>query len=249
MQMPFCATIRDLGFEHQATKDARDRRILTGEEVLLSLESVEDLRGAGPSYASTRAPIDEAVFHPTPTAGIVGGFDLFSVLPETTGDPIPKSILLEYFINQLAPWLSSYDDAQISGRPAFSWLPFALHHPPLLYATLLSAAVHLDRKQPMDKRTLVWYKFETIRLANETMNIPIQATADEMLLVGGGNAEEYEMHLSGINQMLTIRGGMGSLGMRGMIKNWLGICYGPWNNDWHYGIFADFYGIKRKSQT
>ncbi|ESZ92595.1 hypothetical protein SBOR_7012 [Sclerotinia borealis F-4128] len=253
--------------------DARDRRIFTGEEVLLSLESVEDLRSARPSYGSTRTPTDEtqlwfpsrtptydiemqALFWPNLTSDIVGGFDPFSVLPNTTGDPLSKSTLIEYFIKQLGPWLGSYDDAQLLGRPAFSWLPFALHHPPLLYATLLGAAVHLDRKQPMDKRILVWYKIETMRLANQTMNVPNEAATDQMLLVvlillyfnvGGGNGEEYETHLSGINQMLILRGGMGNLGMRGMIKNWLGICYGPWNHDWHHGSFVDFYGIKQKS--
>jgi hypothetical protein len=35
--------------------------------------------------------------------------------------------------------------------------------------------------------------------------------------------------------MLKLRGGMESLGMRGMVKNWLDICYGPWNDDWEYG--------------
>lgn len=63
--------------------------------------------------------------------------------------------------------------------------------------------------------------------------------------VGGADGEEYEVHLLGINQMLLIRGGMGNLGMRGMIRNWLKICYGPWSHDWHYGLFADFHGIKR----
>lgn len=69
------------------------------------------------------------------------------------------------------------------GRPAFSWLPFALQHPPLFYATLLGAAVHLDRKRPIDKRSLFWYKIETIRLANETINIPHEAATDQMILV------------------------------------------------------------------
>ncbi|RAL61087.1 hypothetical protein DID88_010428 [Monilinia fructigena] len=110
------AQMQDFGY--QATKDARGRRIRTGEEVLLSPESVEDLRGARPAYASTRTPIDKVLFHPTPTAGIVGRFDSFSALTDTTEGPLPKSILLEYFINQLAPWLGSYDDAQNTRSPS-----------------------------------------------------------------------------------------------------------------------------------
>ncbi|KAI9641714.1 hypothetical protein NHQ30_009570 [Ciborinia camelliae] len=152
-----------------------------------------------PTHKATDNIELQTSFWPTPTSGIVGGFDPFSVLPDTTGDPLPKSTLIEYcklrfpymgsiiltilkVIKQLGPWLGSYDDAQLLGRPAFSWLPFALHHPPLFYATLLGAAVHLDRKQPMDKRTLFWYKIETMRLANQTMNLPNEAATDQMLL-------------------------------------------------------------------
>ncbi|TGO24073.1 hypothetical protein BPAE_0113g00300 [Botrytis paeoniae] len=186
---------RDSKLDHQTTKAARDRRILAGEEVLLSLESVDDLRGVGSSYASTRAPTDltqvlssnhtpihdikpRASFWPNLTSGILDAFDPFSILPDTSGDPLPKSILIEY-----CPWLGTYDDAKVVGRPAFSWLPFALQHPPLFYATLLGAAVHLDRKRPINKRSLVWYKIETMRLANETMNVPHEAATDQMLLV------------------------------------------------------------------
>lgn len=38
--------------------------------------------------------------------------------------------------------------------------------------------------------------------------------------------------------MVKLRGGMGNLGMRGMVKNWLEVCYGPWHDDWEYGHFS-----------
>ena len=54
----------------------------------------------------------------------------------------------------------------------------------LFYATLLGAAVHLDRKQPVgDQRKLLWYKVQTIRLANEKLNQPSEAASDQMILV------------------------------------------------------------------
>ncbi|CAD6448455.1 beb1b999-0530-4624-af24-c03827c23f95 [Sclerotinia trifoliorum] len=234
---------------------------------------IDGLPSARPCYASTRAAgavaailfskhtttydIEfQASLEPRLRSDFVGGFDAFSVLPDTTGDPLPKSTLLEYFIRQLGSWVASCEDGPPVGRPAFSWLKLALHHPPLFYATLLGAAVHLDRKQPIDKRTLIWYKIETMRLANEKMNIPNEGATDQMLIVvlillyfnvGDGDGEEYEMHLRGINQMLIMRGGVENLGMRGIIKNWLKSCYGPWNHDWHYGLFVEFYGIKRQS--
>jgi hypothetical protein len=51
-------------------------------------------------------------------------------------------------------------------------------------ATLLSAVVHLDRIQPFrDQRKLLWYKVETMRLANETLSNPLEGSSDQMILV------------------------------------------------------------------
>ena len=85
----------------------------------------------------------------------------------------------------------------------------------LFYATLLGAAVHLDCKQSVGaQRKLLWYKVQPMQLANEKLNQPSEAASD---------------------QILQLRGGIQSLGMRGMVKNWLDICYGPWSGGWEYG--------------
>ncbi|PQE26321.1 Fungal transcriptional regulatory protein [Rutstroemia sp. NJR-2017a BBW] len=196
--------------ESKSAQDARMRRILTGEEILLSTESVDDLqhsaslttydeacmvtvddmhfldplRWTDKMYMLGSSPsLEDSIGFDLKPRHQVGGFDPFSALPEKSGEPIHKSILIEYFLRKLAPWLSHCDDEQLPNAPAYSWLPFALHHPPLFYATLLSAAVHLDRIQPMDKQILLWYKVETIRLANEKLNIPDEGVADQMLIV------------------------------------------------------------------
>ena len=68
--------------------------------------------------------------------------------------------------------------------PRVSWFPFTLNNPTLFYATLLSAAVHLDRRQPLgDQRTLLWYKVRTMRLANENLSVPSEGASDQMILV------------------------------------------------------------------
>jgi len=61
---------------------------------------------------------------------------------------------------------------------------------------------------------------------------------DLRLQVGGDNGEEFEIHLNGINQMLLLRGGKQNLGMNGMVKNWLEVCHGPWQDDWEDGAFS-----------
>jgi hypothetical protein len=38
--------------------------------------------------------------------------------------------------------------------------------------------------------------------------------------------------------MLKLRGGKQNLGMRGMVKNWLEVCHGPWSDGWEYGQFV-----------
>jgi len=83
-----------------------------------------------------------------------------------------------------------------------------------------------------------------MQLANERLQNPLDGASDQMILValillyfnvGGDNQEEYEIHLRGIHQMLKLRGGLKCLGMRGMVKNWLDVCYGPWVDGWEYG--------------
>jgi hypothetical protein len=38
--------------------------------------------------------------------------------------------------------------------------------------------------------------------------------------------------------MLKLRGGIKNLGMQGMVKNWLGVCFGPWREGWEEGQFS-----------
>jgi hypothetical protein len=105
------------------------RRILTGEEVLLSIESVDDLQHSTSLITYDEAcmvTVDDTQFLDPPrwtdrmhnfgsspslensiAFGLkpwhqVGGFDPFSALPEKSGEPIPKPILIEY-CKQL-PW-------------------------------------------------------------------------------------------------------------------------------------------------
>ncbi|KAK0119672.1 hypothetical protein ONS95_011109 [Cadophora gregata] len=262
------------------------RRIMTGEEVVLSSESVNALA----ILSSTSGTIDtlpEAGGVPQSLTGVescdgllessvgsgklqslpfrpkspnvasglkynspsvsIGGLDPFLVLPETSGEPVPKQLLIRYYIERLAPWLCYLDDGLSKDGPRIAWLPYALEHTAFFYATLLTAAVHLNRRRKIrDPSALYWFKVQTIKHANENMKIPETAATDEMVMValillyfniGGADVEEYEIHLKGIHQMLKVRGGAESLGMRGMAKNWLAICWGPWREGWEYGQF------------
>jgi hypothetical protein len=50
--------------------------------------------------------------------------------------------------------------------------------------------------------------------------------------VGNGDLSEYDVHLDGIHQMLALRGGVQNIRMRGIVSNWLSVCFGPWHPAW-----------------
>ncbi|RDW69606.1 hypothetical protein BP6252_08626 [Coleophoma cylindrospora] len=267
------------------SKIVRQKRLEDGKEVELSRESVAALQGITASmdrppkrrwtayYFDSKLASTNKLDWPELTAQDLyhrgfpsierrlhgsGSFDTFSVLPETAPGPLPKHVLIYYFMRRLVPWLSNMED-QIDARiPKHSWMPEAMHHQALFHATLLCAAVHLTRINPSagDQLALLWYKGETIRLANEKLNIPEERATDQMLLtvlillyfnVGGGDPDEYEAHLRGINQMIVLRGGLQNLGStRRMVLKWLGVCFGPWNPDWEYGTFSSQWANRPK---
>jgi hypothetical protein len=219
---------------------SRLKRIRTGEEVILTPESVEELARAASEPEAMFSPFDvtadmqpgvEIANYVTPSIdsgwdhilplrpnspNVASGLsyklpshqlaklDPFSILPETSGEPIPKELLIRYCqspnspfvgnvcsfvaitdIERLAPWLSYLDDRLTTATPRLAWLPFALQHTPFFHATLLAAAVHLNRRRPLrDKSALIWFKVQTIRYANEKMNLPpSEGASDEMIMV------------------------------------------------------------------
>ena len=160
------------------------------------------------------------------------------------------TILTSKDITRLAPWISYLDDDLTLTSPRLGWLQFAVRHPPLFHATLLSSAVHLNRRKRLkDPSALLFYKLQVIRHANEVMRNGTvdEKSSDEMIVTalcllyfdinGEVRVEEYMVHLRGIEMMLAVRGGMESLGMRGMVRNWLKVCHGPWSPGFAEGGF------------
>lgn len=99
----------------------------------------------------------------------------------------PTNSLSNLVIARLAPWLVYLDDGfskSSPDAPRLAWLPFAMQHKPLFYATMLTAVVHLNRRRPLkDPSAMIWFKVQTIKLANEKMNDPVEGCTDEMIVV------------------------------------------------------------------
>jgi hypothetical protein len=198
---------------------SRLKRILTGEEVILTTESIYALAETSPmvaphprryanpdqfhfpgAYSFNTGSASSSFFQnlkmrpksPNVASGLyyasqlgaMSTFDPFSMLPDIVGEPVPKQLLIRYYLERLAPWFCYLDDNLADIEPRIAWLPFALEHKPFFYATLLTAAVHLNRKRRFrDPAALLWFKAETIRAANERMNDPAEAASDEMIMV------------------------------------------------------------------
>lgn len=215
---------------------SRLKRIMTGEEVILTTESVYALAESSSvvaprprRYADTdhfplldahrfnpnvtgrsllqtltlrpKSPNVASGLHYSPPLDSLSTFDPLSMLPEIEDEPVPKQLLIKYCecpqspaciwfwlsnqdLERLAPWFCYLEDNPTDLTRRIAWLPFALEHKPFFYATLLTAAVHLNRKRRFrDHSALLWFKTETIRSANEKMNNPAEASSDEMIMV------------------------------------------------------------------
>lgn len=151
------------------------------------------IRPGSPNVASgLRSPLDLT---------FLGGMDPFSSLPFEAFEETSLTRLLVHYCKcpsntytrqmltnvvavRIAPWLSYLDDSLTESSPRVSWLPYALNHPPLFHATLLVAAVHLDRRQPLkDSSAMLRLKVQTIRLANENMDGTPEGVSDQMMMV------------------------------------------------------------------
>lgn len=214
------------------TAISRFRRIMSGEEVILSSESVAALASAAfmsaleptspePVIVSHNAQLvlqephtqkfltqsrGYAVTIPNISSGLnynngLDSYDPFSILPDIEGEPVPKQLLIRYCpypqipsaekmacllitdVERLAPWLC-YLDAELDLQaPKIAWLGFAVKHTAFYYATLLTAAVHLNRRRKLkDPAALIWYKVHTIKLVNEQMNHTQEAASDEIIM-------------------------------------------------------------------
>jgi hypothetical protein len=148
-----------------------------------------------------KSPNVASGLHYTPPLDTLNTFDPFSLLPDIEGEPVPKQLLIKYCecpqslvcvllwlsnqdLERLAPWFCYLEDNPTDLTRRIAWLPFALEHKPFFYATLLTAAVHLNRKRRFrDPSALLWFKTETIRSANEKMSNPAEASSDEMIMV------------------------------------------------------------------
>lgn len=87
-------------------------------------------------------------------------------------------------VQRLAPWLSQYEEGLHPTSPRLSWLPESIDHPPLFHATLLCAAVHLDRVQSRaNPQVAIWFKAETLRLLNESLSNTCEGASDRAIIV------------------------------------------------------------------
>ncbi|KAK9413886.1 hypothetical protein SUNI508_11582 [Seiridium unicorne] len=109
------------------------------------------------------------------------------------------------------------------------WLPFALADIGLLTTLFLSSCRSLEIMSEFQDYTSMYaaYKHQCIRSTNESLSFEKTRVSDTtiamvMVLVSEsyslGNIEEWKVHLRACTDMITIRGGIDTLGLDGFLK-------------------------------
>ncbi|PVH88308.1 hypothetical protein DL98DRAFT_648457 [Cadophora sp. DSE1049] len=157
---------------------------------------------------------------------MAGRIDPFQVLPAKS---TPRVHELMHHWNTTLALFPTQIHSQYCTNPL--WLSAAIANPTLFNTTLYVAAIH-DAGLHGCKDTVesLFYKAQTIRVLNEALRDPAQAVNDEtlsaVLLLTHivsiiGEPEEVETHLSGLRQMISLRGRLQTFSVAGVFLHML----------------------------
>ncbi|MCJ1322626.1 hypothetical protein MMC15_007975 [Xylographa vitiligo] len=115
-------------------------------------------------------------------------------------------------------------------RPESGWFVYALENDALLHATIFHQAMYFYKALPEMRHDYneIW-KHQTIAitLINQRLSNEIEATSDATIaavacLASGENSfgtpESANVHMSGLEEMIKLRGGLQNLGMQGLLN-------------------------------
>ncbi|PMD28924.1 hypothetical protein L207DRAFT_521321 [Hyaloscypha variabilis F] len=169
-----------------------------------------------------------------PTGSLVtavgpGGTDPFS---SCSLDITPRmNILIDHFLNVVGPQMNAFaiNSSNTTDPIKTIYIPFSISDPCVFHGLLLLSAQSFAKisGDTSYRITALTHKAECIRLVNKALGISGKATCDatiaavlmlaveELLL---GNLEVFKTHLSGLQSMVSIRGGLHTLGLGGILK-------------------------------
>ncbi|MCJ1403316.1 hypothetical protein MMC11_006539 [Xylographa trunciseda] len=163
-------------------------------------------------------PMDRPIMSKLAAAEI----DPFNSLPISNETPSTEAVLQMYFSGQGPSWCPV--------RPESGWFVYALEDEALLHATIFHQAMYFCKALPGVKHDYneIWkHQTISITLINERLGNENEATTDATIaavacLASGENSfgtpKSANVHMSGLEEMIRLRGGLQNLGMQGLLN-------------------------------
>ncbi|PSK43734.1 Kinesin-like protein unc-104 [Elsinoe australis] len=142
------------------------------------------------------------------------------------------SIVIDHYLVNLATENSDLDGNQSRGLLRLVWFPFVLTDTALLHSVLLLAAAHcrLIKGPESHGIDIITLRGMALRGINENLQHPAKSLSDEtigavlsvaMYEALFGDSDTYATHMTGLQKLVTLRGGLPELGLDGLLEKML----------------------------
>ncbi|KAJ5290694.1 uncharacterized protein N7443_010947 [Penicillium atrosanguineum] len=201
----------------------RDKR--NQKKALVASRDVNGIEGQNDpgSRSSTLEPI--------PISPQIGGLrvDPFRSYPISAQPWIP--LLVDHYLLHMAVDIPELDLPGNHGLLRTSWFPLVMTDPALFSVIMLLAASHYASLQdhPTSMRLdLLGLRYEAVSSINRGFETPLSETINDAL-IGAiakmasyeamfGSLDNYNVHMHGLARVISLRGGLASLGLNGLLK-------------------------------
>ncbi|GAB7337694.1 hypothetical protein MBLNU457_g2980t1 [Dothideomycetes sp. NU457] len=180
---------------------------------------------AASSVASTSGSPLHSPIHPSPVQ-----IHPFDVYPVQWHSSIP--IVVEHYLDNLAQNNPDLDGPYGQGLLRSKWFPFVLTNATLLHSVMLLGASHYESEHGSNSHGFDIFALRSMAISgmNEHLLSPTSSLSDE--LVGSilhvaayealfGDRDAFAMHMSGLQKIVELRGGLSTLGLDGLLERML----------------------------
>lgn len=147
--------------------------------------------------------------------------------------PVPFHSYLEevvdHYLVNIAVDIPNIDSLTERGLLRKQWFPLCMTEPAVFYAVMLMAASHfaIMNVAMAQSINLMLLKGRAIQAINHALQDPVRSTSDSV--IGAvmkmaayeaifGDTVAYKAHMSGLQKMILLRGGLPTLGMNGLLE-------------------------------
>lgn len=135
----------------------------------------------------------------------------------------------DYYLSNMTIDIPGMDEVETRDLLRSRFFPFIMTDPALLHAVMLMAASHYtsaygSRSHPID---LLQLRGMAIREINQSLADPVRGTCDQLIAAVAnmashealfGDRRVFHTHMTGLLRMVSLRGGLHNLGLRGLLE-------------------------------